>query len=105
MQITVQRAPADYQGPDIIDELLTTPLVGIARGRRHIDHDCSDRNLEACQCPAHDYIETGSLALVTEADGQWRGLVRYWSLTLTVDGDGRQFTADTRLTIEREEVR
>ncbi|MFT5728755.1 MAG: hypothetical protein ACI8PB_002911 [Desulforhopalus sp.] len=102
MQITVSRAPADNQGADIIDELLTTDQVAVARGRREIDYVSTDRVDESCQCPAHAYIPTGALAGVTEAAGGWRGLVRYWSLTLTVDDAGALFTADTRLSIERE---
>ena len=102
MQITVSRQPADRQGPDIVDELLTTDQVGIARGRREIDYNCSSRTEKACQCPKHDYMPTGSLTKVTESSGKWPGLVRYWSLTLTVDDNGSRFTADTRLSIERE---
>lgn len=103
MQITVRRDIPGRQGPDIIDGLLTDDRVGIARGRREIDYHCSDRDKVGCQCPASGYIATGSLARVTEDSGPWRGIVRYWSLTLSLDGD--QFTADTRLTIEREDAR
>ena len=102
MQITVSRLPADRQGPDIVDALLTDDRVGVARGRREIDYNCSFRTEEACQCPKHDYIPTGALALITEAAERWPGMVRYWSLTLTIDDAGTRFTADTRLSIERE---
>ena len=102
MQITVSRSPANRQGPDIIDEMLTSDLVGVARGRREVDYNSTGRVDESCQCPAHDYIPTGSLVRITEAAEQWAGLVRYWSLTLTVDDTGDRFTADTRLSIERE---
>jgi hypothetical protein len=102
MQITVSRAPTDNQGPDIVDDLLTTDQVGLARGRRNVDYSSTNRINESCQCPAHSYIPTGSLAGVTEAADKWRGLNRYWSLTLTVDTGGESFTADTRLSIERE---
>lgn len=103
MQITVQRAPANRQGPDVIDDLLTSDVIGVARGRREIDYHCSDRDKTACQCPAHSFIETGYLARITEERSIWNGLVRYWSLTLTIDGE--TYTADTRLTIEREDAR
>lgn len=102
MQITVSRPPADRQGPDIIDELLTSDQVAIARGRREVDYNSTDRIEESCQCPKHAYMPAGSLARVTEASGQWPGKVRYWSLTLTIDESGERYTADTRLTIERE---
>jgi len=102
MRITAQRQPADFQGPDIVDELLTTDQAGVARGDRELDYHCSDRDPVACQCPAHSFIPTGSLASVMETHRRWVGMVRYWSLTLTLDTDGRGFTADTRLTIEKE---
>jgi hypothetical protein len=102
MQITVTRSPANRQGPDIVDELLTDRRVAIARGRREVDYNSTGRTNESCQCPQHDYIATGTLTGVTEAAERWRGIVRYWSLTLTVDDTGERFTADTRLSIERE---
>jgi hypothetical protein len=103
MQITVQRQPANRQGPDIVDELLASDPPGIARGRAFIDKNCSNRDLVACQCPAHAYMPTGSLVNVTETRRRWRGMIRYWSLTLTIDETGDSFTADTRLTIEKVE--
>jgi len=102
MRITVQRQPADFQGPDILDELLTTDQAGVARARREIDYNGTDRDLIACQCPAHTYMPTGSLASITESHRRWPGIIRYWSLTLTVDDSGERFTADTRLTVEKE---
>ena len=103
MQITVARQPADKQGPDIVDELLTDDRVAVARGSREVDYNCSSRTDEACQCPKHDYMATGSLVRVSEAAEQWPGMIRYWSLTLTLDYLGERFTADTRLTVERED--
>lgn len=104
MQITVQRLPGDLQGSDIIDDLLTSDPAGIARGRAAIDAACSDRDKVNCQCPAHAYMPTGSICSVTEAHGRWHGMLRYWSLTLTIDDSGESFTADTRLTVEREDL-
>lgn len=104
MQITVTRAPGDRPGPDIIDPLLTTEPVAVERGRREIDYHYSSRTIEQCQCPKHDYLATGSLALVTESAKQWRGVIRYFSLTLTIDDSGERFTADTGLHIERVRV-
>lgn len=103
MQILVQRPPGNRQGPDIMDDLLTTDQAGISRARREIDYHSTNRDLVACQCPAHTYMPTGSIAGVTETHQRWPGMIRYWSLTLTIDDTGERFTADTRLTIEREE--
>jgi len=104
MQITVQRSLANLQGPDIVDDLLTSDPAGIARGCAAIDAACSDRDKVACQCPAHAYMPTGSICGITEAHGRWSGMLRYWSLTLTIDDSGQSFTADTRLTVEKEDL-
>lgn len=102
MQITVTRSPANLQGNDIIDPLLTSDQAAVERGRREIDASYpADREVVSCQCPKHDYIETGSLASVMEAHRRYASMVRYWSLTLTIDETGSRFTADTRLSLER----
>lgn len=102
MQATVFRGAGDRQGPDIVDPLLVTDQVAVARGRREIDRESSDRELVNCQCPRLQYLPPGSVVDVMEARRRWRGMVRYWSLTLTLDDGGRRYTVDTRLTIERE---
>ena len=102
MQLTVYRGTGDRQGPDIIDELLADVRAGAARGKQAINTSCSDRTLEQASCPLHTFIETGSLAAVTETERRWPGMVRYYQLTLTLDSDGSYFTADTALHIERE---
>ena len=102
MQVTVKRGSGDRQGPDIIDELLSDIRAGAARGKQAINGSCSDRILEQAGCPLHSFIETGSLAGVTETERRWPGMVRYYQLTLTLDADGNSFTADTALHIERE---
>ena len=102
MQITVMRGAGDTRGDNVTDALLCSDAVARERGRREIDLGYpAARELVACQCPKHDYIATGSLASVIEAHGRYSGLVRYWSLTLTIDDVGERFTADTRLTLER----
>jgi hypothetical protein len=101
MQITVTRGAGDKPGPDIIDPLLTSEPVAVARGRREIDYHSSSRIKEQAQCPKHGFMSTGSLVLITEAEKQWPGLIRYFSLTLTIDDSGERFTADTGLHIER----
>lgn len=101
MQITVQRSPANKQGPDIVSDLLTDEITGREKGGQAVDHSCSSRTIEQCQCPKREFIETGLLAQVTEAEKQWRGKVTYWGRTLTLDGDNDRFVADMALHIER----
>ena len=100
MQCTVSRAPADKQGPDITDELLTSDPVAVARATREINYNSTDRELVNCRCPRHSYIATGSMVSVITRHGRWPGLVRFWQLTLTINGT--HYAADVALEIERE---
>lgn len=102
MRLTVVRGAGKRQGPDIIDPMLSDEQTALARGRREIDYNSSPRVSEQCQCPLHSFIETGSLARVTESSGRWPGKVTYFARTLTLDESGRFFTADVALHIERE---
>ncbi|SDP69887.1 hypothetical protein [Desulforhopalus singaporensis] len=100
MQITVKRAPADNQGPNIIDHLLTSDVVGVARCRGEIDYHSTDRDEPNCNCPKHDFIETGTIARVGDRYGLWAGMVRWCQLTVTISGD--HYAANMSLNIERE---
>lgn len=102
MQATVQRYPADKQGVNIVDPLLTSHAVAIARGRREVDYNCSNRDKPSCQCPVLARIPTGSLVRVIEEFGERAGLCRYRSQTFTITENGEQYTANTRLTVEFE---
>lgn len=102
MQATVIRGDGSKQGDDVRDDLLTSLSVCLARGKRECDYHGSSRTIEKGQCPKHDHIETGTLVEVVESERQWRGKVKYCSLTLTLDENGSYFTADTGLHIERE---
>lgn len=102
MRLTVVRGAGRRQGPDVIDAMLTDEQTALVRGRREIDYNCSPRVIEQCQCPLRSFVETGSLAKVTEAAGQWPGRVAYFARTLTLDESGAYFTADVALHIERE---
>lgn len=102
MRIIAQRAPADYQGPDIVEALLTSELAGIARGRREINRHCSHRRVVRGNCPLLPYLATGSLVQVTAASGSYRGKLTAHAITIDISEDGRDFTATSAITIERE---
>lgn len=102
MKVIVQRAPGDRPGPDIIDALLTSEPAAIARGRREIDHSTAMRSLENGNCPLLPAMETGSLLHVTTARGSYRGKLTLWATTIDISDDGRDFTATTAVSIERE---
>jgi hypothetical protein len=102
MKIIVSRQPADCPGPDIVDALLTSEPAAIARGRREIDHSAAMRSVENGNCLLLPYIETGKLINVTEARRSYRGKLTMWATTIDISEDGREFTATTSVSIERE---
>jgi hypothetical protein len=102
MKILVTRSPADRQGPDIVDPLLTTEPAGIARGTREIDYHSTNRVSVRGNCPLLPYMASGALVNVTDAVGSYRGKLKGYAVTIDISPDGREFTATTALTIERE---
>lgn len=102
MELLVYRGAGDRQGEDIIDELLVDVQAAAARGNTAINESCSSRVVEAASSPSRDFIETGSLARVSEAEGWWPGQVTFWQETLSLDVDNGYFVADTGLRVERE---
>ncbi len=102
MKIIVSRDPADKQGPDIIDSLLTDEVVGRARGTREIDFNYSNRYLEQGNCPLLPYMPTGSLVNVTESSGSYRGKLSSYSIIIDIDVEGATYTASSAIAIERE---
>ena len=101
LQIVVQRQPADKQGQDISDPLLTTVDAQIERGQAEINQNCSSRMIVNGNCPASDYIEPGSTAQVTDMErGVYFAVVDSWALTLSINES--QFSATSAVTFERE---
>ena len=54
--ITVARAPADRQGPDISDPLLTTDLAARERGRVEIDRASTNRAVVSMSGPYRRFV-------------------------------------------------
>jgi len=102
MKILVTRQPANKQGPDVVDPLLVTEQAGIARGTREIDYYSSNRSIERGNCPLLPFMPTGSTINVTEQDGAYRGKLTGYALTIDIGEDGRDFSATTAISIERE---
>lgn len=102
MKIEVTRQPADRQGPDIVDAMLTTEQAGVERGRQEIDKHSTNRVIERGNCPQLDYMATGSLVNVTHARGSYRGKLKSWAMTIDISQDGRDFSISTAISIERE---
>jgi hypothetical protein len=101
MQTLVTRLPADKQGPDISDQLLTTVDAQIERGRGEINENSTSRVMVSANCPATAYIEPGSTVCVTDMErGNWYGVVDSWALN--IDIKDATIEASTSLVIERE---
>ena len=100
MKIIVQRPPADKNGPDIVDPLLLTEPVAIARGTREIDYHSTNRSIENGNCILLPYMPSGSLINVTEATRIYRGKLKKYSIT--IDISGRVYTATSAVEIESE---
>ena len=100
MQIIVQRPPADRQGPDISDALLTAPMAARERGRAEIDRESTDRVLVQITGPYLGWLSPGSLVEYRGRRGSWRGLARRCALTLS-RSEG-EFRADHTVELERE---
>lgn len=98
--VIVQRPPADKQGPDISENLITSDPVAIERGRNEIDANCSNRETVTGSGPLQGWIPPGALAEVADMEqAAWRAKVRSCAITLT-RGDN-DFTADVNLVMER----
>lgn len=102
MKIIVERVPANKWGPDVVDPLLTTEVVGIARGTREIDYHSTNRSMENGNCILLPYMASGSLINVTEATRVYKGKLKKYSVT--IDVSGRVYTATSAVEIEKEMI-
>jgi hypothetical protein len=100
ISVTVQRAPADKQGPDISDNLLTSEAAAVERGRNEIDAVCSNRATFTCTGPHRRFVRPGTVVEYHGRRATWRGIVRRCAITITRNGES--FSADRALEIERE---
>ena len=100
MKIKVQRIPADKQGPDIIDPLLTSEVVGVARGTREIDYSAS-KMVERGNCPLLPFIPTGKFVAISMPGQTLKGKVTQYSFTIDISTDGKTFSPSSSVTIER----
>ena len=97
--VTVERPPADRQGPDISDALITTAQVAAERGRNEIDHNCSHRTLVSLSGPYRRWVQPGALVEYRGRRETYRGMVKRFALTIT--RNGQDFTADMAMELER----
>lgn len=99
-EITVIRGLGDRPGPDIVDALLTTDRLKVARGRAEIDEATPVVPVAISQ-PLTGWIERGTLFEITDIEyRQYRGMVVASELVYELSADG-EFTATTDMTVER----
>ncbi len=100
IQLTIARLPADKEGDDIVDSLLTDNASATARGTRLIDYNVP-KKIENSNCPLHESMETGIIAQVSKTKETHKGKVIFFSQTITIDREGRTYLPTTSLQIER----
>lgn len=100
INLTIARLPADKEGDDIYNTLLTDKASATSRGIREIDYYAS-KKLENANCPLHDSMETGILVQVSKMKEIFKGKVTFFSQTITIDQDSRTYLPTTSLKIER----
>ncbi len=100
ISLTVQRAPGNKQGDDIVDPLLTSDAAAIERGRNAIDATCTDRATFSCSGPHRRWVRPGTVVEYHGHRSTWRGIIR--RCAITISRDGNSFSAVRSLEIERE---
>lgn len=101
IHVIVERQPANRQGPDISDSLITTEAVARERGRNEIDANSTNRYIVTGNGPLLSFIRPGSIVEVQQTSRPpYRAMVRKWALSITRDGDN--FSATQSLELERE---
>lgn len=100
MKIIVKRGAGDRPGPQIVDAILVSDRVALARGQREIDSSAS-KMVENGNCPLQGDIEIGSLVQLTMAGQILRGKVTATSITIDISEDGTEFNASSSITIKR----
>jgi hypothetical protein len=103
ISVTVQRAPADKQGPDISDPLITTEPVAVERGRNEIDANSTPRQIVTMDVVPIAGLRINRLIEVQDLTGPpWRGLLT--AIHISCSQDGGAITDTMTLTVEREAV-
>lgn len=100
--VIVERAPADKQGPDIVNPLLCDPVAAVEAGRNAIDSACSNRQLFKISGPLRRRIAPGALVRCLTRRGTAGGMVR--RSIITISKDEKTFQAQISLEIETEDV-
>lgn len=102
ISIIVERNPADKQGADIVDPLISTSEQAKQLGRMHIDTNSTNRFIVSGSSPISAYMEPGGIVQVIDLQkGKYNGMLNNYSASITKQSDSK-FTAVTSISIERE---
>lgn len=100
ISIIVERAPADNQGPDIVDTLIATEVQAVERGRIEIDRQCTNRMMISGSCPMRSYMEPGKLVQVSDLEqGNYIAMLRSYAFDIRIDVNS--FSAVTSVVLEK----
>lgn len=98
----VQQPPADNQGPDIVDAMIVTKAMAVARGRWAIGKSHKDRVQVSGTGALRPYMRPGGIVLYTDRHGnQHRCLLQRGAFTINrATGPNGGFTATTNMMLE-----
>lgn len=100
MLIRVVRGAGDKQGGDITDDLLTTEGVAQEKGKWAINNSTS-KKIENGNGPLSEFLDTGKLVQVTTKEGSYRGKLTFFSQTIDIDPDGRNYFPTSSFRVQR----
>jgi hypothetical protein len=94
MERIIQRHPADVEGPDIVDPLLTSEEAIIQRGRAEINENSKSKVDVSCNLiPGVGYIEPGTIVEVSDMElGKVRGMATSYSFSGSISKDSFDFS-------------
>lgn len=102
IQVTVQRAPANKPGNDIVSPFMTSENIAVARGTQEINRACSNRVSVTGALPIRAAIMPGAVIEITDLEtGKYRAMVKRFAIT--IDRREEALTATANLQVERVE--
>lgn len=99
ISVTVQTQPADYSGPDIVDQRIVTAAMATRRGKSAISKNHLDRKRVSGTSSMKPYLRPGSIVLYTDREGAQHRCLLLQSPG-TIDRSNNDFTATTNLVLE-----
>lgn len=100
--VIAERYPADKQGADIVDSLISSDEQAKQLGRMYIDSNSTNRFIVSGSSPISAYMEPGGIVQVIDIQkGRYNGMLNNYSASITKQSDGK-FTAVTSISIEKE---